>query len=133
MQSQVKEIADLKEQQRKGKHVVIEDDSEEERAERQTQANPENPGKDNDNAEKQQGKSAIEGDKEGNPKTQERQQEGRVSRRHEGAPHQSRVEGANPPPVLPGGQQDGQPASNKEHMAENVLDFEYIDILSRHG
>jgi hypothetical protein len=69
VQSQAKEIADLKEQQRKGKHVFIEDDSEEERAERHTQANPENPEKDNDNAEKQQRKSAIEGDKEGNPKT----------------------------------------------------------------
>jgi hypothetical protein len=54
VQSQAKEIADLKEQQRKGKHVVIEDDSEEERAESHTQPNRENMGKDNDNAEKQQ-------------------------------------------------------------------------------
>ena len=73
VQSQAQEIADLKEQQRRGKHVVIEDDSEEERAERHTQPNPENLEKDNDNAEKQQRKSAIEEDKEGNLKTQERQ------------------------------------------------------------
>jgi hypothetical protein len=85
VQSQAKEIEDLKEQQRKRKHVVIEDDSEEDRAEKHTQANPENLEKDNDNAEKQQRKSIIEGDKEGNPKTQERQHEGQVSRRHEGA------------------------------------------------
>ena len=32
VQSQAKEIADLKEQQRKGNKVIIEDDSEEERA-----------------------------------------------------------------------------------------------------
>jgi hypothetical protein len=69
VQSQAKEIADFKKQQRKGKHVIIEDDSEEERAEKHTQANPENPEKDNDNVEKQQWKSVIEGDKEGNPKT----------------------------------------------------------------
>jgi hypothetical protein len=87
VQSQAKEIVDLKKRQRKGKHVVIEDDSEEERAKKHTQANPENPEKDNDNAEKQLGKSVIEEDKEGNPKTQEREKEGRVSRRHEGAPH----------------------------------------------
>ena len=61
------------------------------------------------------------------PKNPEMQLEIRVSRRHEGVPHLSRVEGANPPLVPPGGQQAGQPTDNEEHMAENVLDFGYID------
>jgi hypothetical protein len=64
VQSQAKEIADLKKQQRKGKHVVIEDDSEEVRAEKHTQSIPENPEKDNDNAEKQQRKYLKEIKKE---------------------------------------------------------------------
>ena len=53
VQTQAKEIADLKEQQREGKKVIIEDDSEEERAEKHTQANPENLEKYYDNVEKQ--------------------------------------------------------------------------------
>jgi hypothetical protein len=101
VQTKAKEIADLKEQQRKGKQVVVEDDPEEERAERHTHANLEDAGKHHNNAEKQQQKSALEGDKQEAPKNQERQLEVRASRRHEGAPHQSRVEGANPPPVPP--------------------------------
>jgi hypothetical protein len=37
------------------------------------------------------------------------------------------VEGANPPPVPPGGQQAGQHAGHQEHTAENIPDFGYID------
>jgi hypothetical protein len=125
VQSQAKEN-DSEEEQQKGKQVVIEDDSEEERAQKHTQVNPRDAEKDNDNPEKQQRKSTLEGEKDGDPKNQERQQEGWVSHRHEGAPHQSRVEGANPPPAPLGGQQAGQPAGNQEHMAENVPDFGYI-------
>ena len=45
VQSQAQEIADLKEQQRKGTQDVVEEGSGEESAERHTQANPENPEK----------------------------------------------------------------------------------------
>jgi hypothetical protein len=45
-----------------------------------TQANPEDAEKDHNNVEKEQWKSALEGDKDDEPKNQERQLEIRASR-----------------------------------------------------
>jgi hypothetical protein len=114
VQAQVKEIVALKkkEQQRKGKEIVdVEKDPEEERAEKHTQAHAGNAEKDPIiDAEKQQQKSVHDEDRDGEPKNPEKHLEIWVSRRHEGALHLPRVEGANPPPVPPGGQQAGQHA-----------------------
>jgi hypothetical protein len=108
--------------------VVVEKHPEEERAGKHTQVNVGNAEKDPIvDGEKQQQKFAHDGDRDGERKNPEKQLEVRVSRRHEGAPDLSRVEGSNPPPVPPEGQQAGQHAGHQEHMAENIPDFGYID------